>query len=658
MDTDETVRAERVAERGPRPLEAQIETLLALAWKSRADPGRAAPMARRAAALAASGDASPRTIALGKVARACAAGLEGDLGAVVRIGTSALDALDGLDDAVWQCRLLAEVAVAGSKEGHLADAEPLFERGLRLSREHGLRKAELEFLLNLAQLRSIAGQTDRALTMALEARALAARVGEPVHEGLALQVAGTLYRVLGAYPEATTSLLAAIELFETHHRPGQLATAYCNLSTIYALTGMPAEAIASAREALARLQDAPPSTHDKANALAALGLAHRKAGDVDAALDATERALAMRRRLGFEADAAQNILALGDIHLEAGHLEEAEARYREGLDAAADVDEPRVTLGCKAGLAKVLVARGEFDEALGLAQPLIAEWEHIGEKTALADACDLVAEIQEARGDSAEAFAYVKRARALGEDVFNRESAARLQHLLVTHEVAHERKKAADALRGLSRRVMESQEEERKRVARDLHDDLSQRLAVLALKLDVLGQAPPESAGELREQIGALADGVRGTAEHVHRISHRLHPATLEQLGFVAATQRVCDETAAAHGVAITFLADELPDALSAEVELGLYRIVQEALQNAIRHGDSAPVSVRLFEEPDGTCLQVHDEGPGFDPDALEEPGIGLVGMRERAEHLGGRFAVRSAPGRGTLVEVSVPPPS
>lgn len=642
-------------ERALPTLEARVEALAALAWTTRDDPARAASMARQAAALADSGDASPRARALVLAARAHMATLEGDQDAAVQLGTSALEGLGGPDDAIWQCRLLGDVAVAESMLGRLVEAQPLYERGRSLAGKEGLRKEEFRFLYNLAELHMCAGRTDEALPLMQEARVLATRIGDRRLQGLALENEGNLYRVLGAYPEAVTCLLAALEHLEPLEEQPYMAIAYYDLATVYSQTGQHAEAIAAAQQAVDCFEDAPDSLYSS-NALAALAYVHLKAGNHDIAVEATKQGLAVREQLGLPVESAASILMLGDIHVEAGRLEEAEARFTEGLELAGHFDEPRVSLGCRAGLAAVLKARGQAAEALKLAEPLIEAWEDIGEKQTLADVHDLVAELQEALGDSAAALGTAKRGRAVREELFNRESDARLQHLQVTHEVTREREKAAAALRDLSRQVMESHEKERKRVARDLHDDLSQRLALLAVQLDMLARTPPSSRDALRERIDTLADSARVVEDHVHRISHQLHPATLEQLGLVAATRSVCAETALAYETDIAVLADELSK-LPDEIELALYRIFQEALRNAVRHGRAKSISVHLFEDAEGVCLQVRDEGIGFDPEA-SGAGLGLVGMRERAEHLGGRLTIRSAVGRGTFTEVCVPRPS
>jgi two-component system sensor kinase FixL len=221
-----------------------------------------------------------------------------------------------------------------------------------------------------------------------------------------------------------------------------------------------------------------------------------------------------------------------------------------------------------------------------------------------------------------------------------------------------ERHRAEAAARELGGRLINAQEDERRRMARDLHDDLSQRLALISVELDMFGQQPPVQPEAIAGRMQELSREVESMASDVHRLAHQLHPAKLEQLGLAATVRGFCKELAAAHQIAIHFESHDVPRALPDDVALCLYRITQEALQNAIKHSGATGAKVELAANERELHLTVTDDGHGFDPEAIDARGsLGIVSMRERARMVRGRISVQSRPGEGTRIEVRVPIP-
>ncbi len=211
-------------------------------------------------------------------------------------------------------------------------------------------------------------------------------------------------------------------------------------------------------------------------------------------------------------------------------------------------------------------------------------------------------------------------------------------------------------LRVLTGRLFQAQETERRRIARELHDDLNQSLALLAVELDVLAQSPSDSADQFGRRLRELSARVKELSSSVHDLSHQLHPSKLEQLGLVAAVRGLCKELAQGHGLAIEFLSKDIPEAVPEDVALCLYRVAQEALRNVIRHSGARHAGVELSASAGGICLQIDDDGAGFDPaSAWGTEGLGLVSMRERLHLVGGSIAIDARPSGGTRVEVQVP---
>ena len=208
-----------------------------------------------------------------------------------------------------------------------------------------------------------------------------------------------------------------------------------------------------------------------------------------------------------------------------------------------------------------------------------------------------------------------------------------------------------DRIHDLGSRLLNAQEEERSRIARELHDDISQQLAVLTIDLKLLGHAAHGHAEAAAAEALKHAEDI-GTS--VHSLSHRLHPGRLRVLGLVAALNELQRELLHPE-VTFTFTHEGVPPTLPPDLTLCLFRIVQEALQNALKHSEARNVSVNLTGASDGITLTIVDDGVGFDVDAAWRRGLGLISVRERVEAMEGTFGLRSSPGAGTRLEVTVP---
>jgi signal transduction histidine kinase len=214
-----------------------------------------------------------------------------------------------------------------------------------------------------------------------------------------------------------------------------------------------------------------------------------------------------------------------------------------------------------------------------------------------------------------------------------------------------------DRIRDLGGRLLTAQESERSRIARELHDDISQQVALLSMDLELLNASsrsqPPADVEDLRETL----DRVQRLAKSVHDLSHRLHPAKLRLVGLVGALSSLPRELAQP-GTAVTFTHANVPDGLPHDVTLCLFRVAQEAVQNAIKHGVAPNVAVHLGADNHALFLTILDDGKGFDVRGDWGKGLGLISMSERLELIGGTVQFHSSPGAGTRVEVSLPFPA
>jgi PAS domain S-box-containing protein len=213
-------------------------------------------------------------------------------------------------------------------------------------------------------------------------------------------------------------------------------------------------------------------------------------------------------------------------------------------------------------------------------------------------------------------------------------------------------------LRALAGKLLSAQEEERRRLAREMHDDLTQRLAVVAIEAGKLEQQLASAGQDIPEKLRDIKLQMVKLSDDVHSISRQLHPSILHDLGLVDALESECSSFARREGIPVEFRAVKLPQALPWETSLSLYRIAQEALRNVAKHAEARGAEVTLEPEDGWVLLTIRDRGRGFDPRRTSENrGLGLASMEERARLVGARFRIDSESGKGTTVQVRAPLP-
>ncbi len=218
-----------------------------------------------------------------------------------------------------------------------------------------------------------------------------------------------------------------------------------------------------------------------------------------------------------------------------------------------------------------------------------------------------------------------------------------------------ERKLAEEAMSTIGRRLIEAQEEERAWIGRELHDDINQRLALLAVELDRWGQHIPP-AGEFTAQVRHAQERIMQISKDIQGLSHRLHSSKLEYLGLATAAKSFCKELSGQSKVEVQFSHAGIPRSVPKEVSLCLFRVLQEGLQNAVKHSGVRSFTVDLHGTGEAIELTVSDTGSGFEEqDAFTRDGLGLVSMRERLRLVHGEFSVKSKIGAGTTIHARVP---
>ena len=211
-----------------------------------------------------------------------------------------------------------------------------------------------------------------------------------------------------------------------------------------------------------------------------------------------------------------------------------------------------------------------------------------------------------------------------------------------------------ERIRDLGARLIDAQDQERAHIARELHDDVSQKAALLAMHLHLLLADERDAAGGVQQHAREALDDAKGIVRSVRHMSHRLHPAKLRLIGLVPSLQGLQREFSSS-GLSVTFDHHGVHGLLPHDLSLCLFRIAQEALVNAAKHSGARTVSVTLAGGPATLSLIIADDGVGFDVDAVAGKGLGLVSIAERLDPVGGTLHIVSAPGAGTRLEVVVP---
>lgn len=214
-------------------------------------------------------------------------------------------------------------------------------------------------------------------------------------------------------------------------------------------------------------------------------------------------------------------------------------------------------------------------------------------------------------------------------------------------------------LHSLTSRLMTAQEEERRRIARELHDDINQRLALLAIDMGNMEAVPGVMTDQAKQTVQSLAQRLATISDDVRRMAYQFHPSILDDLGLSAALSHMVNEWSASTGIKTVIVQQEIADPLPRTIASCLYRIAQESLANVMKHAKATRVELELTCDGHEITLSIRDRGIGFDLEAVQAQhlGLGLVNMRERVRSVRGRLDIQSEPGRGTHITVQIPLP-
>jgi signal transduction histidine kinase len=522
-----------------------------------------------------------------------------------------------------------------------------------------LRKLGADALMALGQPQHAMRLLDEALARGTEAQDDVALAGIQSSRGRLLRELGDDAGALEAYGRALQKFR------DLGHHSGAAAT-LMNTALVHIDMEDFEAAERSARESLDLVRERKAIRLESA-ALRILAAALQRRGNLEEAVETIERSLELAREFGSYAEEVAALVRLGKILIDLERGDDALATLESALALATErQDAAHVAFSLEA-LARVHASRGEQTQALARLDEGFSAAEPLDQTELTRKLHETASQIYRTFGDHHGALLHVDQAHQIEVARLLRRAEGQVDRLRYERELdaarfqaelaeERERRRSAEAIRMLSARLLTAQEEEQRRIGRDLHDDLGQRLALLSIELQQAAQAATEADSPLGPRLQAATESAQAIAGEVSRLSHQLHPAQLEHLGLVSALRGLCREVAEKTDLEVELVADPTLPELRAPTALGLYRIVQEALRNVVRHSgaDAAEVTVDLR---DGSiALGVRDSGAGFDPERISSGrGLGLVSMRERASLLGGRLEIDSSPGEGTTVRVFVP---
>jgi len=527
-----------------------LDRLVAEAWACRyGDRKRAAALTDEAVACAGeAGARTPRAQALVSFAQAQGSFLRGHPEQREEEARAALAFFSDPDDATWKPRVLGLLAASAQYLGRLEESETWARQGLDEAGRAGDANNHAYFHLRLGTLLNASGRAREAVEHLGAARTHYGRMGDARGEGLVLYALGTSYMFLGAPGIAVEFLLDALQRSREAGDEGIALGSLNNLAVVYGQTGSHEAAASCAREAVKGFREVG-DLRSEARAHTTLASALLGQDDAEGALTAAQAAQELRRALGHPTELAYGHLEIAQVYLSTGRLGDAQRQLDEAARQLEGGEDDLADLSLAEMLGALRIEQGRFEEAVRLFERALSLVQGSGARMTLQDLHGQLSKAYEGCGDPAAALDHLKRREALVEDSFREASDLRLRHVEAVHEVQRAR---AEAVRA-NRRLVEVQEEERRAVARELHDDLSQRLVLAGLELELLGREPITSPDEHRGRIDALATKVRAVATDVHRMSHRLHPATVERLGLVGALEDHIDELESLHGLLTTF---------------------------------------------------------------------------------------------------------
>ena len=554
--------------------------------------------------------------------------------------------------------------------GRLSEAIADFEACRRLRAELGDWQGVAGAINNIAETQAQQGHYEAAVRNYIRALRLEERYGNPDRIAADLANLGQVYLQMGRSREALAYQLRYLRLPGRHFDASIDAGARNGVGEAFARLGQPDSARTYFRQALT-LSRSNDDRRDEALALAGLGALEARAGHPGPATRYLTQALAMQQQLGDESAQTTTLLSLAGLEANP-HPAVALARYQQALALARRSHVRENQRAARAGLAVMAARLGRFAEAYEQASQVGALRDSLLDETSIHQIVEMQAKYEtekkevrnQLQASQLRTQQQIIRRRnvQLGAGLVVAGLLAGLAYLLYNRRRLRREVEFAQERQQLTQQrtsaVLAAEETERQRIGADLHDGVGQLLTVARLNLEALGEALPLVEAGSQELLANALSVVDESFREVRSISHNLLPNALLKRGLVLAVRDFLSKVSPGGRLKINLevVGLDAGPRLPATVENVLFRVIQELVQNILKHAQATELTLQLIRHPGELTILMEDNGVGFDPAALgADAGIGLKNIESRMAYLGGRAEFDSAPGRGTTVTLEVP---
>lgn len=613
--------------------------------------------------------------------------------------------LPGADKAERYSYLFTKAGAISNKgyvymqQGDAKKAEQFFLQALALEKENNNPGGVATAANNLAAIYFRNGDTEKSLVYFQQALKMNQAIGAREGEATALNNIGAVYDNQGRIEAALDHYHRSLRIQEELDNKPKIATCLNNIAAIYNNQGQTGQAVSYFTRSL-HIREAINDTRGMAQSLNNIGAARFKQGRLQDALELYKRSLQLYRKAGVKPGIAYALNNTGFVFYTLGRTDEALTNFREGLAIYDSIGDKRGISNSQYYIGMALVQQHKAAEALPFAQLALEHAQEARSAEAIRNAYLVLSRADSAAGNMASAlvnykayilfrdslvneatrkatykkemqFAYEKKEARLMADVGRQQAELEQQQLLnvviagavvITllfalvllnrnrlrqkHRYLKELNRQQKAQAGA---VMETQEQERKRIAEDLHDSLGHLLSTVKMNLQTL----PDMHRQLVEHPLRL---VNQAASEIRDITFNLMPRTLEEEGLAAALHELAEKTNRPGSLRVELQIHGMEVVrLERQVEFNIYRIIQEAVNNILKHAGAREITIQLIRHDDQFSIMIEDDGNGFNTDDAGRSGRGIRNISTRSAWLNGTADFDSAPGRGTTVTVSIP---
>ena len=553
--------------------------------------------------------------------------------------------------------------------GNYPEAIQNLEKALQFYEDHNITNGASGALFNLGVVYSMLGNYEKSLSYYYRQMAIDEALGDTAGVGNTLNSIGSVNRKMGKFEDALKKYDRALEILQKHGDPWNVANVLSNIGGAYMDMRKPHRARKYFHQALEIDREVPDEWGIAYN-LHRLGSVMEALGALDSAATYFQEALVLRRGLDQRLELSETMVAIGAVWFRLGQRQRGEEMINAGLDLSASIGAHESQTRAHHQLAGLYQQVGAYDLAFEHLKKYAELRDTVLNKEKLHIAADLEARYESARKDQllaeneleiASANAKVQRQTLLIQMTIIGAGGLLIILILSLIVFNERRKRNVHQLAGLQREkelvalksVMQGEEKERSRIARDLHDGLSSLLAAIKIQFNSL-QHESEVFRQNRKFNEALKS-LDDASKEVRRIAHNMMPELLMKYGLTEALSEFITHLNIAGERQIQFTHYGLEERLSPATELVLYRIIQELLNNIVKHSKATEVLVQINRHQDQLSITVEDNGIGFEPDDVQDhAGIGMSNLVSRIEYLNGELNIESVPDQGTSVYITM----